>query len=54
MAGTTPQSGRLELYYDVTWRTICANDFRLYEADLACVQLGYLNAEKIGPAQSLG
>ena len=33
--------GRLEVYLDGEWGTICANGFNVYAADTACQQLGY-------------
>ena len=33
--------GRLEVYLDGEWGTICANGFNAYAADVACRQLGY-------------
>ena len=41
------QSGRLEIYHNSAWGTVCINGFDVYEADLACVQLGYLHADSV-------
>lgn len=37
-------SGRLEIFIDDTWGTICNYRFTLVDANVACRQLGYRDA----------
>ena len=37
-------SGRLEIYYNGQWGTVCDNGFGQTEADVACRQLGLIEA----------
>ena len=50
--------GRLEIFLDSVWGTVCmasrAGSFDLYEADLACSELGYLYAEVVANVLSFG
>lgn len=36
--------GRLEIFYDGHWGTVCSNNFDQTAADLACQQLGFIEA----------
>ena len=37
-------SGRLDIYYNGQWGTVCDNGFAQTEADVACRQLGFIEA----------
>lgn len=39
--------GRLEIFRNSAWGTVCIDGFDLYEADLACRQLGRLHADLV-------
>ena len=48
--------GRLEIFLSAVndWGTVCLNNFDVYEADIACKQLGYLYASRVGTEGALG
>ena len=37
--------GRLEIYLNAVWGTVCSDGFDIHEADLACSELGFLYAD---------
>ena len=41
MNGTYSNQGRLEIYCNEHWGTVCRNDFDAKDANVACKQLGY-------------
>lgn len=47
-------SGRLEIYLNGQWGTVCDNGFDFIEADIACSELGYRYANRFGSVSSLG
>ena len=51
--GTTLQSGRLEIYRSA-WGSVCLDRFDVYEADLACAQLGFSYADILGSTSQFG
>lgn len=39
--GSSSRSGRLEVYYNDQWGTVCNDNFGYSDAKVACRQLGY-------------
>ena len=46
--------GRLEIYLDSEWGTVCDDNFMMIEATVACRQLGYYEALEYGVVGSFG
>jgi len=51
---TFTPSGRLEIFINGAWRTVCANNFDFHEADIACRELGFFHADRVGTVGELG
>ena len=51
---TYTSSGRLEVYYNGQWGTVCDHSFDQTDADVACRQLGFASASNYGHVGSLG
>ena len=46
--------GRMELYLNGGWRTVCPDNFADNDADVICQQLGYLRAQELTTSSTLG
>ncbi len=46
--------GRLEVFYNKSWGTVCDDEFGRFEADVACRQLGFAEALSYNNINTLG
>jgi len=46
--------GRVEVFYDGAWGTVCDDDFSIHNAQVVCRELGYLEAVSWSPSSKYG
>ena len=53
-AGDNPAEGRVEIFHDGSWGTVCDDGWTLNNGHVVCRQLGYSGAERITIGASFG
>lgn len=46
--------GRVEVYYNGEWGTVCDDDFNIHAAQVVCRELGYVEAVSWSPSSKYG
>ncbi len=51
---TADHIGRLEVFLNGTWGSVCIKEFDVYEGDIACREMGFFYAYRLNDVRSLG
>ena len=54
LEATQVTAGRLEIFLNSTWGSVCVTGVDVYTADLVCRELGFLYADRVGTVGELG
>ncbi len=54
LVGSVPSEGRVELFHDGQWGTVCDDDWDIKDADVVCRQLGFIKATTAWPDAHFG
>ncbi len=54
VGGQNEREGRVEIYYNSEWGTVCDDHWTMTEADVVCKQLGYPGAQYAVPEGRFG
>ncbi|XP_048008837.1 galectin-3-binding protein A-like [Megalobrama amblycephala] len=54
LVGDLPSSGRVEIYHDGQWGTVCDDGWDLAEAQVVCRQMGFPGAISVAPGGQYG
>ncbi|XP_035673198.1 deleted in malignant brain tumors 1 protein-like [Branchiostoma floridae] len=54
VGGSLPSEGRVEVYHDGQWGTVCDDDFDMNDANVVCRLMGYASATKVRSQAAFG